>query len=290
MAKLSHNLEFVATWIAVRLARMLPAAPADALAVGLGRLAHRLLSSRRRVARDNIVRAMGDDLADSQIDEVVRQSFVHAARSVLELARMNWYVQRIDEVFETTDMDKFERAQREGRGGLVVMAHYGGFEVIGAWLANLDVAMNFMTGVQHNPRVNLFMQQRRAETGAGLLPVDKGVRQVFKVLRGGQFLALISDQHAPSGVIVDFFGRPAATPKGPAAFSVKCRSPILPLVCKRLRRDRFRVIVGDLIYPPDSGDSEADIRNLTQQYTRWFEDVIRRDPGQWLWTHRRWKV
>ncbi len=290
MAKLSHNLEFLATWTGVRLVRMLPALAADRLASGLGRLAHRLLNSRRRVARGNIVRALGNDLSDHEIGEVSRQSFIHAARSVFELARMNWYVRRADEVFETTDMDRIEQARREGRGCLVVMAHYGGFEVVGAWLAQLDVPMNFMTGVQHNPRVNRFMQQRRAEAGAGLLPVDKGVRQVFRVLRDGQFLALISDQHAPSGVIVDFFGRPAATPKGPAAFAVKCGSPILPLVCKRLRYDKFRVIMGDLLYPPESGDSEADTRSLTQQYTAWFEDVIRRDPGQWLWTHRRWKV
>lgn len=290
MAKLGHNLEFIATWVGVRLARLLPAAAADALAVGLGGMAHRLLSSRRRVARENIVKALGKELTASQIDEITRQSFTHAARSVFELARMNWYVNRVDDVFETDDMDKVERVKREAKGAVVVMAHYGGFEVIGAWLAHLDVPMNFMTGVQHNPKVNLFMQARRAEAGAGLLPVDKGVRRVFKVLRGGQFLAIISDQHAPSGVVVNFFGRPAATPKGPAAFALKCGSPILPLVCRRLRRDRFRVIIGEPIYPTDSGDNEADIRTLTEQYTDWFEEIIRRDPGQWLWTHRRWKV
>jgi KDO2-lipid IV(A) lauroyltransferase len=290
MAKLSHNLEFAATWTGVKLARLLPPAAADRLATALGKLAHRLLASRRRVARENIEKALGDELSPSRIDEITRQSFVHAARSVLELARMGWYVKRVEDIFETDDMDKIRQAEKEAKGGVIVMAHYGGFEVIGAWLAHLPVAMNFMTGVQHNPKVNRFMQQRRAEAGAGLLPVDKGVRQVFKVLRDGQFLALISDQHAPSGEIIDFFGRPAATPKGPAAFSVKCGAPVIPLVCKRLRYDRFKVMIGDLLYPPQSGNNEDDVRILTEQYTDWFEEVIRRDPGQWLWTHRRWKV
>jgi KDO2-lipid IV(A) lauroyltransferase len=78
--------------------------------------------------------------------------------------------------------------------------------------------------------------------------------------------------------------------KGPALFAVRCGSPILPFLLRRERYDRHVIMAGDPIYPPESGDLEADILAMTEAYTRFFEDGIREYPDQWMWTHRRWKV
>jgi KDO2-lipid IV(A) lauroyltransferase len=49
-------------------------------------------------------------------------------------------------------------------------------------------------------------------------------------------------------------------------------------------------MLGEPIHPPETGDTERDVRTVTQAYTSFFEACIRRYPDQWLWTHRRWKI
>jgi KDO2-lipid IV(A) lauroyltransferase len=37
-----------------------------------------------------------------------------------------------------------------------------------------------------------------------------------------------------------------------------------------------------------SGDEDRDILALTAAITAKIEEVVRDDPGQWLWIHNRW--
>ncbi|MBI5265795.1 MAG: lipid A biosynthesis acyltransferase, partial [candidate division Zixibacteria bacterium] len=62
------------------------------------------------------------------------------------------------------------------------------------------------------------------------------------------------------------------------------------MLLRRERYDRHVVMAGPAIYPPNSGDEEKDIVFMTEAYTRFFEECIRKYPDQWLWTHRRWKL
>jgi len=291
MAKLSHNLEYWLACAGVGLARALPDRAADSLARWLGRVAHRLLASRRRVAAENLRRAFGEELDEARCRRVVREVFEHIGCSLFEMARMSGRTNRIGppEFQDQPAVEAMARLKREGKGAITVSAHFGGFELIGSWFAAQDVAMNLLTGVQHNPKVNALADRMRGVYGVPTIPVNRPKR-VFSLLRRGEFLALLSDQHAPDGIVVDFFGRPAKTPQGPAAFAVRCGSPILPVLLRRDAYNRRTVMCGEPIYPPNSGDKEADMKAMTQAYTSYFESVIREFPGQWLWTHKRWKV
>ena len=291
MAKLSHEIEYLATLLGVKLAQAMPAGLADSFGATLGSLVHFALASRRRITHDNLVRALGESLSDTERKLVVKNVFRNTGRTLIEFARLGRLVKGgLDDLIVDDGLNHLERVHTEGRGGIVVTAHFGSFELFGAWVGTRGYPMDFLTGVQHNQKVNNLLNGFRREIGVGLISIDRTLRPVFKALRSNRLIGLIADQHAPSGVVVGFFGRPAATPKGPAAFAVKAKAPILPFVMRRERHDRHVVMAGDPIYPPGSGDDEQDIIAMTSAYTRFFEDCIRKYPDQWLWTHRRWKV
>ena len=68
----------------------------------------------------------------------------------------------------------------------------------------------------------------------------------------------------------------------------------VPVVIGYARRnqDRFRFKIGvqDVIYPADWKEQGNPLYYITQRYTKAIEDSVRADPGQYLWTHRRWKT
>ena len=52
---------------------------------------------------------------------------------------------------------------------------------------------------------------------------------------------------------------------------------------------RYEVGCTELIEPSEWTGTADDARLLTQRYTSALEAIIRRDPEQYLWLHRRWK-
>lgn len=111
------------------------------------------------------------------------------------------------------------------------------------------------------------------------------------VLRDGRTLIVLGDQDAgPNGLFVNFFGRPASTHKAIALLAIEHQAPIFVVYARRLG-DRFAYEIGieDVIDPAEFAGSSTDVRDITQRFTTALEQIIRRDPEQYLWLHRRWK-
>ena len=52
---------------------------------------------------------------------------------------------------------------------------------------------------------------------------------------------------------------------------------------------QFEVGVKGLVDPVDMADSLAGVKPLTQWYNQMLEQLIRAEPTQYWWLHRRWK-
>ena len=107
-------------------------------------------------------------------------------------------------------------------------------------------------------------------------------------LKGGKALYMRVDQKNNEGLPAPFFGRIAMTTPAPAALALKLKAKILVAANRRLDGARFHVTVHDGPDFTPSGDETADIQRLTEILTARIEQIVRDDPAQWLWIHRRW--
>jgi KDO2-lipid IV(A) lauroyltransferase len=292
MARIRYTLEYAAAAAGAALARMMSPALADRCGAALGGLAWRMLASRRRIALDNMARAFNGAIPAEERPEIVHRVFQNLGRTMFEFARFSKTShERIREICTGPGEEVLAQAYAEGKGAILVTAHFGNWELMGVWVATCGYPMDLLTGTQHNEKVNALLQQFRRNQKVGIIPLSTSARQVFKALKANHITGMGSDQHSASGgIVIDFMGRPASTPRGAALFAIRAGCPLMPFLLRRERYDRHVVISGGLIYPPNSGDEEADIRTMTIAYTRFFEEQIRKYPDQWMWTHRRWKV
>jgi KDO2-lipid IV(A) lauroyltransferase len=291
--KISHGCEYAAFWCLTKLTQLLPGRVADWIAAILGRLGYIILTSRRRIAMENLKRAFGDEKSDAQLRSITKEVFVNIVRSMIEFACFPLLTKEriLRLVPEHTGLEHFEEALKGGKGCIFVAGHFGHWELIGAWVAAGEYPIDYLVGQQHNPYVDNAFNSYRRSLGVGIIPVGVTARHVIKSLKENRIVALLSDQHSASGgAVVTFFGRPASTPKGPAAFAVKTGCPIVFGALIREGYKRHRGVIEPPIYPPDSGDRGKDIVNMTQAYTAKLEAVVRKHPEQWMWTHRRWKL
>ncbi len=290
--KMSHGVEFAAFWILVKFVQLIPGWLADKIASGVGWLAYKLLKSRRNIAYENMQRAFKGEMADPEIDRITRIVFKNVARDLIEFARQPKIgIDKVDQyVYEQSGAEHIEKALEEGHGVMLVTGHFGNGELFGGWLAR-RFPIDFVVGIQHNPYVDRMFNSFRSVFGAKIIPIGLAARHAIKSLKSNRVVILMSDQHsATGGTVIQFFDRPASTPKGPAAFAVKTGCPIIFGVLLREKYNKFRVILNRPIYPPKSGDKEKDIQWMTQKYSSELEELIRKHPEQWMWTHRRWKI
>ena len=115
---------------------------------------------------------------------------------------------------------------------------------------------------------------------------------VSRVLNQHGVLGFVADQNAGrKGIFVDFFGRKASTYKSIGLLAMEYEIPVVIGYARRLdNKFCFRVAAQDIIYPEDWRDQPDPLRYITQRYIKAIEDMVRDDPTQYLWMHRRWKT
>jgi KDO2-lipid IV(A) lauroyltransferase len=141
----------------------------------------------------------------------------------------------------------------------------------------------------NNPYIAAWIARQRSINGPdSLLAKQTAARRMFAQLRGGKALYLLVDQKLREGIAVPFFGRDAMTTPAPAALALKTGARIVPVANRRIAGARFQAtVLPDIAFTP-SGDEARDIHDLTALITARIEDIIRSEPGQWLWIHNRW--
>ena len=240
-----------------------------------------------RRARDNLALAFPEKTI-AEREAIIRAMWDNLGRTVAEYAHLDKFDLRGPDprilVENVAEIEKFR-----GQGVLIVSGHFANWEImpIAASRYGLDGAIVYRP--PNNPYVDRYISRARARKGyAEQISKHQGVKRIFALLRGGKAILLLADQKTNEGIPAPFFGRDAMTTPAPAALALKLKVPMIFASNKRLGGARFAVTV----YPPldfvPSGNDDADTRAMTAAINLRLEEMVRADPAQWLWIHRRW--
>ncbi|HXS06646.1 MAG TPA: lysophospholipid acyltransferase family protein [Rhizomicrobium sp.] len=259
-----------------------------ASAVGgfIGRNIFSLTGATRR-AHDNLAMAFPEK-SEAERNAIIRVMWDNLGRTVAEYAHLDKFDFRgPDPRIAVKDGENLTALR--GQGVLILSGHFANWEVMPITGAELGLEGAIVYRPPNNPYVDRYIARARAMKGyAEQISKHHGVKRIFMLLRGGKAILLLADQKTNEGIAVPFLGRDAMTTPAPAALALKLKMPVVLAANTRLGGARFGVTV----YPPleftPTGNEEADIYALTLAINRKLEEIVRTDPGQWLWIHRRW--
>ena len=94
------------------------------------------------------------------------------------------------------------------------------------------------------------------------------------------------------GIYVDFFGDQACTMPSLAILAERSGAAIVPTFSYRKEglKDHHVEFHKILNYERPSEDKTENIKHNTQIFTSIIESVIKKNPEQWIWMHKRWKT
>jgi len=269
-----------------------------AIAAGgtLGRLAFALLGRERQKTIKHLRNAFGQTKQEDEIEQIARRVFINAGRSVAEVMLYpRWNEKRLRERISCDDPEPFFEALRKSRGMVILTAHFGNWELMGAYASRvLGLDLGVIARRLSNPHLDRLVNDYRKRMGIKVFIRGKGARAFYRHVTSGGVLAIVADQDVRriEGVFVDFFGKPAHTPTGPAELIIRAKIPWTAAVLVRNPDGLTHRLHYRGPFPPpgdETGDHAAAVRRLTEEYTRRIEEIVRKYPEQWMWMHNRWR-
>ncbi len=239
----------------------------------------------RRVALRNLELAgYGEGERAPIVDEV----FASIGRLLAAFARFpSMGPESISSWIRYDGFENYAKAKAAGKGVLIATAHLGNWELSAfahAWMAE---PMHIVVRPLDDRRIDEMVESRRALSGNRLIEKKDAARAILRALREGEAVGILIDQNssAAEGVFVDFFGVKACANVAFAKIAARSGAAVVPGYAVWSKAER-RYVLRFLPEIPMSGDAGED----TQRLQSALEGAIRRDPGQWLWIHRRWKT
>lgn len=278
--------------IAEFLTRLLPLSLTYAIAVFLSDCQYFLSKTDREAVRDNLKVILNKQDVPSYM---VRDVFHNFGKYLVDFFIMTKRVNRqfIKESVEIINIEYLNEVLNQGKGGVIVGAHLGNWEIAGAVMGLLGYPLSVVALAHKDERVNAFFNSRREFFGASVIQTNVALRRCLEHLKRNRLVAILADRDfGHHGLKMDFLGKKALIPKGAALFSLKTGAPLIPMSFLRTYDHKFCFKVEKPIYPPALDEikiNDQETAKLIQQYIGFIETGIRKNPSQWL-VFRRFEV
>jgi KDO2-lipid IV(A) lauroyltransferase len=93
------------------------------------------------------------------------------------------------------------------------------------------------------------------------------------------------DQRVSQGIKSIFFNKEAFTTTIPAQFVKKFNCKIIPIYIERIENVNFNLTIQK---PLEFKDNDS-VESITLKLNKILEEMILKNPEQWIWSHNRWK-
>ena len=282
---------FAAGALGAVLARRTPEA-AESAGRALGRLYRHLDARRRILARTNLARAF-PEMSPREVEALSVRVFEHFGGVAAELFRALSH-DPTDALLrvETEGAAIAKESVASGRGVCFMTAHLGNWEWAALGTGALGISSGVVARPLDNPLLDVILTRLRSSTGNTVIEKRDAPRAMLRALRSGGSVGILNDQHAhpPDAVTAPFFGRPAATSSALARLADRTEALVVPAYAIRVAPARWRLTFEPALDVRTLSREERGVERLTARLNGILEEMIRRNPEQWLWLHNRWRL
>jgi len=174
---------------------------------------------------------------------------------------------------------------------IFVSGHFANFELMSMELTKRNIKLATIYRPLNNFFLNPFMEYVR-RTYVCKNQIKKGiagVKEAIKYIQNDFSIALMVDQRVSEGKRFPFFDSMALTTTLPSQLAIKYQLDIVPIYIARKKNDNFEIEIFKPIKISNLNDAETTKLDVTIKLNKIVEEMISKDPSQWIWTHNRWK-
>jgi len=285
-----ESLTYGACHAAIGAMARLPLPVLYGLGVGLRFLLRRVMRYRRRVIRSNLAMCFPEK-SNRELLEIEKDFYRQFSDNIVETVKLLHMSDRaIDRLVEVRNAELVNSCARQGRSIVLYLGHYGNWELVPSIVRHFTEPLICAQVYKplHDVAFDRMMLTIRSRFNPVSVPQKRVVRQLLAWHRENrQFICgFIADQRSNSAVShgeVSFLGQPTCFTPGGEEVGKRVGAAYVYLDVEKPERHRYVLT----FKPIEPTDMEID-SPYTRRYMQMLEETIRRRPGLWLWSHRRW--
>jgi KDO2-lipid IV(A) lauroyltransferase len=261
------------------------------------------LGFRKKIVTANLQLALGKEKSPPQLLTLTKQIYRHTGITFLEIAR-NFSLSRdkmaAELILSASDAELVHEILGRGKGGVFISGHMGNWELLAMGMKSKGFPVAMVVKKMNNPFAQILIERQRLRTGIEVIYSGRTIEKMKAALGRGAAIGFMVDQNTTGkkGIRANFFGIPASSIRGLSGLVKESGTYVIPFCAVREKNGRNRVrFLPELKYlecpnlPENSPERIAREEWLnTQQYQQAIETMVRENPAQWLWIHRRWKA
>ncbi len=189
--------------------------------------------------------------------------------------------------FDIKGQEILEKIKFSGEPVIFISGHFDNFELMAMHIEKSGIDLAAIYRPLNNNFINPLMENIRKKYICHK-QIKKGVsgtKEILKYFKSGTSIALMIDQRVSQGIRSTLFEKEALTTTIPAQFVKKFNCKIVPIYIERKIDENFILEIME----PLSFNNDQTIENITLKCNQILEEMILRNPNQWIWSHNRWK-
>jgi KDO2-lipid IV(A) lauroyltransferase len=287
--KIRYRLEWLALKAMARIVPLLSRRICYWLAQVAGRVAASVDRAGRRVALSNLRVAFGDDLSDQARARIVRESYQHFARTMLDLfwsPRLTR--ENINRYVEIRNIELWQDELKPERPVIFGCYHYGNFEWMSHVVGFAGIVSSIIAQEFKNPLLDPIFVRLRETAGHRVVAREGAVLHLYKALRRKGRVAILVDLTIPAQlptVAINCFGMQTSVTFAHAWLHQVTGATIINAHCEPLSDGRYRVV----FHPRLEISPGASLQEIAQACWDQFEPFVRENPSPWLWMYKHWR-
>ena len=217
---------------------------------------------------------------------IMKDMWGNYGKTFIEYIYLNRF--RKENKFVTIDGEEnLLQISKENKPVIFISGHFANFELMSMEITKRNISLATIYRPLNNIFLNPFMEflRRKYVCKNQIKKGINGVRETIEFIKKNHSIALMIDQRLSEGEKINLFNQPALTTTLPSQLSIKFNLEIVPVYIERIKDNKFKIEFQKRINPKNFRDK----LELSRELNKVLEKMILRNPGQWIWTHNRWK-
>ena len=226
------------------------------------------------------------DITDQKRKEIISSMWSNYGMTFIEYIFLDHFRKGKSHI-EIEGEKILEKILIDNKPVVFISGHFGNFELMSMEITKNKINLATIYRPLNNFFLNPFMEYLRKKYVCKnqIKKGRKGVKESVEYIKRNYSIALMVDQRVSEGEKIKFFDKDAFTTTLPGQLALKYKLDIVPIFIERKNNNLFKMKV----YEPIKPSSFKDTSQVSEKLNKIIENMIIKNPNQWIWTHDRWK-
>ena len=286
MKKIKYFIQFIFICLLFAIFRLLGLKLASSLSSKIAILIGPFFRSKSLIT-SNILKAL-PNLKQNEINKISISMWSNYGRILSEYVFIkDIRKSKIQNIIEVEGQEILQKIKKDNKPVIFVSGHFNNFELMALHIERSGINLAAVYRPLNNKFLNHIMEKIRKKyiCKNQIKKGISGTRELLNCFKNNISVALMIDQRVSQGIKSNFFKYEALTTTIPAQFARKYNCEIVPVYIERKNNFNFKLT----IHKPIDYRVDDTIENITLKLNALLEEMILKNPDQWIWSHNRWK-